>query len=91
MLKKLKRIIVGIDIFSKSNNTLKRALMLARQNKAELYIVHVVDTPWLELPSFLGAKEISVDIKSLKNKIEKKLEIYNKKQGSNLPYFHKRR
>lgn len=78
MLKKLKRVIVGIDIFSKSNNTLKRALMLARQNKSELYIVHVVDTPWLELPSFLGGKEMSVDVKALKQKIEKKLEIYNK-------------
>ena len=30
-MKKLKRIVVGIDVFEKSNNVLKRAFMLAKK------------------------------------------------------------
>ena len=72
-MKKLKRIIVGIDIFAKSNNVLKRAFMLAKENKAELFIVHAVQTPWLSIPSYFGGKEIAVDAKGIQKKIEKKI------------------
>ncbi len=77
-MKKLKRIIVGIDIFAKSNSVLKRALIVARQNKSELFIVHAVQTPWLSIPSYFGGKEISVDIEGIKKKIEKKIKVLNK-------------
>ena len=83
-MKKLKRIIVGIDIFAKSNSVLKRALMIARENKAELFIVHAVQTPWLSIPSYFGGKEISVDIEGIKKKIEKKIKALNKK--AKVPY-----
>jgi len=76
-MKKLKRIIVGIDIFVKSNNILKRALMLAKQNKAELFIVHAIQTPWLSIPSYFGGKEIAIDTKGIKKKINKKIKKLN--------------
>jgi nucleotide-binding universal stress UspA family protein len=77
-MKKLKRIIVGLDTFAKSNNVLKRALMLAKRNKAELFIVHAVETPWFSVPSYFGGKELSVDIKGITKKIEKKIKALNK-------------
>ena len=77
-MKKLKRVIVGIDIFERSNNVLKRALMVAKQNKAELFIVHAVQTPWFSVPSYFGSKEITIDIKGITKKIEKKMKILNK-------------
>jgi len=67
-MKKLKRIIVGIDIFEKSNNVLKRALMIAKQNKAELFIVYAVQTPLFSVPSYFGGKELTVDIKGITNR-----------------------
>ncbi len=77
-MKKLKRIVVGIDIFAKSNNVLKRALMVAKRNKAELFIVHAVETPWFSVPSFFSSKELTVDIKGIRKKIEKKIKTLNK-------------
>ena len=73
----MKRIIVGIDIFAKSNNVLKRAFMVAKKNKADLFIVHAVQTPWFSVPSYFGSKEITVDIKGIKKKIEKKIKALN--------------
>ena len=78
-MKKIKRIIVGIDIFSKSNNVLKRALMVAKRNKAELFLIHAVQTPWFSVPSYFGSKEISVDIKGITKKIERKIKALNNK------------
>ena len=83
-MKKLKRIIVGIDIFAKSNNVLKRAFMLAKENRAELFIVHAVQTPWLSIPSYFGGKEIAVDTKGIEKKIEKKIKALQK--DSKVPY-----
>jgi len=77
-MKKLKRIVVGLDIFAKSNNVLKRALMLAKRNKAELFIVHAVETTWFSVPSYFGGKELNVDIKGITKKIEKKIKALNR-------------
>ena len=77
-MKKIKRIIVGIDIFTESNNVLKRALMVAKRNKAELFLIHAVQTPWLSVPSYFGSKKISVDIEGITKKIEKKIKALNK-------------
>jgi len=76
-MKKLKRIIVGIDIFAKPNNVLKRAFMVAKENKADLFIVHAVQAPWFSVPSYFGGKEITVDTKGIKKKIEKKIKALN--------------
>lgn len=73
-MKNLKRILVGIDVFAKSDNILKRALMVAKQNKAELFIVHAVQTPWLSVPSYFGGKEIVIDTEGITKKIEKKIK-----------------
>lgn len=78
MMKKLKRIVVGIDVFEKSDNVLKRALILAKENKADLFIVHAVRTPWLDVPSYFGSKDIGIDKEGIKKKIEKKIKTLNK-------------
>ena len=48
-MKKLEKIIVGIDVFASSDDVLKRALMVAKENKAELYIIHAIETPWIKI------------------------------------------
>jgi len=83
-MKKLKRIVVGLDIFTESNNVLKRALMVAKRNKAELFIVCAIPAPWMAIPSYFGGKEISVDTKGIKKKIDKKLKVLNR--DANVPY-----
>jgi nucleotide-binding universal stress UspA family protein len=84
-MKKLKRIVVGIDISERSDNVLKRALMIARENEAELFVVHAVETPWLSLPSYFGSKELVVDTEGIKKTIEKKLKALS--TGKKVPYF----
>ena len=83
-MKELKRIMVGIDIFAESNNVLKRAFKMAKQNKAELFIVHAVQTPWFSVPSYFGSKEVTVDTKGITKKIEKKIKAVNK--DTKVPY-----
>ncbi len=77
-MKKIKRILVGVDVFEKSDNVLKRALVLADENKADLFIVHAVRTPWLDVPSYFGSKEIGIDKEGITKKIEKKIKALNK-------------
>lgn len=77
MMKKLKRIVVGIDVFGTSNNVLKRAFMLAKENKAQLFVVHAVHIPWLDMPNYFNADEISIDKSGIKKKIEKKIKRLN--------------
>jgi len=78
MMKKLKKIVVGIDVFEKSDNVLKRALMVAKDNNADLFIVHAVKTPWLDVPSYFGSKDIAIDKEGIKKKIEKMIKALNK-------------
>ena len=84
VMKKVRRILVGIDIFARSSNVLKRAITVAKSNKAELFVVYAVHTPWLSIPSYFGSKEVTVDIKGIKKKIETKIEALNKKEK--VPY-----
>lgn len=76
-MKKLKKIVVGIDVFGKSNNVLKRAFMLAKENKAQLFVVHAVHIPWLAMPNYFNTGEISIDKSGIKKKIEKKIKGLN--------------
>lgn len=78
-MKKLQRIVVGINIFAKSSNVLKRALSIAEENKAELYIIQAVPVPWFSVPDYFTSKNISIDKKAIKKKIEKKIEELNTK------------
>ena len=84
MMKKLKRVIVGIDIFAKSNYVLKRALLIAKENQAELFIIHAVHIPWFSVPSYFGSKELTVDTKGIIKKIERKIKALNK--DAKVPY-----
>ena len=84
-MKKLKRIIVGVDVVEKSDNVLKRALMLAKDNKADLFIVHAVQIPWLAMPNFYNTGEISIDKNAIEKKIEKKIKAINSE--ADVPYY----
>jgi nucleotide-binding universal stress UspA family protein len=84
-MKKLKRIVVGLDVIEKSNNVLKRALSIANENKASLLIVHAVRTPWLATPSYFGSKDIGIDKERITKKIEKKIKTLNRE--FNVPCF----
>ncbi len=77
VMKKVKKLIVGIDLGSKSNHVLKRALMIAKQNKAKLFIMHVIEAPWFSLPSYFGAADDTIDTKALQKKIDKKIQRLN--------------
>jgi len=83
-MKKVIRILVGIDIFAKSNNVLKRAIKVAKENKAKLFVVYAVHTPWLAIPSYFGSEDVKVDIKGSKKKIEKRIQALNSKDK--VPY-----
>lgn len=85
MIKKLKRIIVGLDIVEKSDNVLKRALMLANDNKSDLFIVHAVQVPWLAMPNYHNTGKISIDKSSIEKMIEKKIKALNTE--TNVPYY----
>ncbi len=77
-MKNLKRIIVGLDIFAKSNNVLKRALLLAHANNAELFVIHSVQTPWFSVPSYFGSEDIKVDTVGIVHKIDKQIKKLGK-------------
>ncbi|QOY51135.1 universal stress protein [Candidatus Sulfurimonas baltica] len=77
MMKELKRIVVGIDVIEKSNNVLKRAFILAKENKAQLFVIHAVQIPWLAMPNYFNTGEISIDKSGIKKKIEKKIKGLN--------------
>ena len=84
-MKKLKRIVVGLDISEKSDNVLKRALIIARENEAELFVVHAVETPWLSVPSYFGSKDLVIDTEVISKTIEKKIKALN--TDNKVPYF----
>ena len=84
-MKNIKRIVVGLDIFDKSNKVLKRALLLAETKKAELFVINAVETPWFSMPSFFGSEDIKVDIEGTVDKIDKQIKKLNK--DLNVPTF----
>ena len=72
-MQSVKRIVVGLDVFAKSNRVLKRAILIAARAKAELFVIHVVQVPWLSLPSYFGSENIEVDTKGIIKKINKQV------------------
>ncbi len=85
LMKELKRVLVGLDVVEKSDNVLKRALSLANEHKATLFIVHAVRTPWLEAPVYLDSKDIVIDKERIVESIEKKIKVLNRE--FKVPYF----
>ena len=83
-MKKIKRILVGIDVFTKSNAVLKRAFMLAKEHNASLTIVYAVQVPWLSVPSYFGSEALDVDKEGIHKKLEKKIKT--SKVSSKVPY-----
>lgn len=88
-MKELKRVLVGLDVTEKSNNVLKRALSIANEHKADLFIVHAVRTPWVGVPSYFGGKDIDIDKESIVKNIEKKIKTLNREFKVNCFVFVK--
>ncbi|UPT76611.1 universal stress protein [Sulfurovum sp. XGS-02] len=88
-MKELKRVLVGLDVTEKSNNVLKRALSIANEHKADLFIVHAVRTPWIGVPSYFGGKDIVIDHQSIAKNIEKKIKPLNREFKVNCFVFVK--
>lgn len=84
-MKKPNRIVAGIDILAKTDHVIKRAFALAKENKAELYIVYAIQTPWFSVPDYFGSKEIEIDTKGIKKRIEKRIKALN--TGTKVSYF----
>lgn len=73
-MKKIKRILVGIDVFDKSNLVLKRAFMLAQEHDATLFIVHAVQVPWLSVPGYFSSDALDIDRDGIEKKLKKKIK-----------------
>ena len=79
-MNKLERIVVAIDVFGNPQKVLRRAFLLAEENEASLFIVQAIETPLFAVPDYFGSDKISVDIGSVKKKIEgviKDLDVGN--------------
>ncbi|RLA67050.1 MAG: hypothetical protein DRQ78_03275 [Epsilonproteobacteria bacterium] len=83
-MKKIKRILVGIDVFDKSNAVLKRAFMLAEEHNASLTFVYAAQVPWLSVPSYFSSEALDLDREGIQKKLEKK--ITNSKVSAKVPY-----
>ena len=83
-MKNIKRILVGIDVFDRSNAVLKRAFMLAKEHNASLTIVYAVQVPWLSVPSYFTSDALGVDREGIQKKLEKKIKI--SKVSAKVPY-----
>lgn len=77
-MKRLEKIVVGVDVFASSDDVLKRALMIAKENKAELFIVHAIEIPWIKIANYFDSKELVIDKENIKKEIEKKIQILSK-------------
>jgi len=88
-MNKLKRILVGIDVHERSNDVLKRALNLASEHRADLFIIHAVKVPWLSAPNYFGSQESGIDTEALRKKVEKKTKALNKGNEVNCHVFVK--
>lgn len=82
-MKNPRRIVVGLNVFEGSNHIVKRALIVARENEAELFFVQAIETPWFSVPDFFGSRSIVIDTKAIEEKIKHKIEKFN---TENIPY-----
>lgn len=83
-MKKLQRILVAIDVFANPDDILKRAFMLAMENEAELFIVQAVPVPLFSVPDYFGSKNVTVNVKGIKEEIKDKIKKPG--VGSDVPY-----
>ncbi|MFT7824602.1 MAG: universal stress protein [Sulfurimonas sp.] len=83
-MKKLRRMVVGIDPFAKSNTVVKRSFMVAQKKGAELFIVYAVKIPWFETPDLFSLKHEFIDTDAIRKDIQKKIKKLKLPEG--VPY-----
>ncbi len=72
-INKVKKILVAIDNSRMSQEALKRAILIAKEKNAKLYIIHIVESSFLE-PVLIRP----VDEETLKRNITEQIESLNK-------------
>lgn len=76
----INNIVAAIDTSAMADEVLKRAIALAKREKAQLTVLHSIDIPWFE--SLFG--EVG-DTEEVRKKLEEKMEEL--KGGSDVDYF----
>lgn len=77
VMKKIKRILVAVNVFANCDDVLKRAFMLAQENKATLYIVQAIEVPLFSIPDYFSSKKVTLDTAGIKDRIDQKLKKLN--------------
>jgi nucleotide-binding universal stress UspA family protein len=72
-----KKVFAAIDSSTKSNDVLKRSIWLAKEEGADLIVMHVVEIPWFEMPIDVWGKKPPIDEEALRKKIEAKISKLN--------------
>ena len=81
-MKEVKEILVSIDKSAMAKEVLGRAISIAKKQDAQLVVIHVIETPLIELP-FLN----SVDEDKLKKNIIWQVDELNKEAGVSYHLF----
>lgn len=81
-MRQIKQILVAIDRSAMAEEALKRAISIAKKKDAPLMVIHVIETPLIELP-FLQ----SVDEDEIKKKITEQIDRLNKQANVTYALF----
>lgn len=76
-----KQILVALDLTDESDQILNRAVEVARQNDAELSLIHVV-----EIVSFAYGGDIPMDLSSIQEQIDQHARKHIKETAAKLDY-----
>ena len=79
-MKEVKTILVAIDYSAMAQEALKRAIFIAKEQDAQLIVMHVVEPPFIESP-FLKL----VDKDEIRQDLENNIDELNKE--ANIRYF----
>ncbi len=78
-------VVAAINISGFDDEALKRALLVAKENGAQLHIIYTIDISLVDIEISLDSFKKKIDEKDIKNKITQKLLSF--KEDKNLVYF----
>jgi len=71
-MKQIQQVLVAIDSSALAEETLKRAILIAKEKIAQLIVVHIIEPPFTELPHYE-----SIDQAKVKEKITQQIDVLN--------------
>ena len=75
-MKRIQQVLVAIDSSTMAEETLKRAISIAKEKSAQLIVVHVIEAPFTESPYFKSIDQVKV-----KEKITQQIDALNTHAG----------